>query len=142
MVTIERSPGCVHGMTANSFVSVSLEPPLVSICVDRNAHLLPLIKEKRRFGINVLKEHQQALSEFFSRPEQSEKEEADLDVRFRWTEDGIPLLEEVLCQISCRLWTTHVAGDHTIVLTEVLQASLYDGQPLLFFRGQYTRLFA
>ena len=140
VVTVERAPGRVHGMTANSFTSVSLDPPLISVCVDQHAQLLPLLKEKRVFGINVLKEDQQNLSEFFSRTEQTESEETCLHVHFRWTKEHIPLMENVLCQVACRLKATHVAGDHTIVVGEVLYASLYSGQPLLFFRGRYTRL--
>ncbi|HEY6127630.1 MAG TPA: flavin reductase family protein [Candidatus Acidoferrum sp.] len=139
VVTVETAPRRVHGMTANSFTSVSLEPPLISVCVDQHAHLLPLVKEKRVFGINVLKEDQQKLSEFFSRAEQPESEEASLNICFRWTQEKIPLLENVLCQVACRLNATHIAGDHTIVIGEVLYASLFTGHPLLFFRGEYAR---
>jgi flavin reductase (DIM6/NTAB) family NADH-FMN oxidoreductase RutF len=140
VVTVESGPRRVHGMTANSFTSVSLDPPLISVCVDQNAHLLPLLYEKRVFGVNVLKEDQQKLSEFFARVDQTEREEAQLNVHFQWAPENIPLLEDVLCQVRCRLYSTHVAGDHTIVVGEVLSASLYSGQPLLFFRGRYTRL--
>ena len=140
VVTVESAPGRVHGMTANSFTSVSLDPPLISVCVDQRAQLLPLIQEKRVFGINVLKEDQQKLSEFFSCAEQPETEEASLNVHFRWTPENIPLMENVLCQVACRLHATHVAGDHTIVVGEVLYAQLHSGRPLLFFRGGYTRL--
>ena len=91
VVTVECAPCRVHGMTANSFTSVSLEPPLVSVCVDERAHLLPMIKERRVFGVNVLKENQQNLSEFFARPEQDqeehEREEARLQVSFDWTRE-------------------------------------------------------
>jgi flavin reductase (DIM6/NTAB) family NADH-FMN oxidoreductase RutF len=140
VVTVECAPQLVHGMTANSFTSVSLTPALISVCVDENAHLLPLLKQKRVFGVNVLKENQQHLSEFFARPEQPVREEAQLNIHFHWTTDGIPLLDDVLCQISCRLEAAHVAGDHTIVIGEVLTATLYSGQPLIFFRGDYTGL--
>ena len=144
VVTVECAPRRVHGMTANSFTSVSLEPPLVSVCVDERAHLLPLIMSRRLFGVNVLKEDQENLSEFFARPEQEqelrEREEAKHQVSFYWTQEGIPLLNNVLCQIACRLHAAHVAGDHTIVVGEVLFAQLYSGNPLVFFRGDYTRL--
>ena len=140
MVTVECAPGRVHGMTANSFTSVSLEPPLISVCVAEHAQLLPLLTEKRVFGINVLKEDQQNLSEFFAFANQLETDEKGMNVRFYWTPHNIPLMDNVLCQISCRLQATHVAGDHTIVVGEVLSASLYPGWPLLFFRGDYTRL--
>jgi flavin reductase len=140
VVTVESAPRQVHGMTANSFTSVSLDPPLISVCVDQRAHLLPLLRKKRVFGINVLKQDQQILSEFFARPEQPQKEEMQLSRHFHWTAENIPLLENVLCQVACRLHATHVAGDHTIVVGEVISATLYPGQPLLFFRGQYRRL--
>jgi flavin reductase (DIM6/NTAB) family NADH-FMN oxidoreductase RutF len=140
VVTVESTPGHVHGMTANSFTSVSLEPPLISVCVAEQAHLLPLLKGKRLFGINVLKEDQQKLSEFFAIARQPTAEEENMDVRFFWTSQNIPLMENVLCQISCRLHSTHLAGDHTIVVGEVLSAALYPGRPLLFFRGDYTQL--
>jgi flavin reductase (DIM6/NTAB) family NADH-FMN oxidoreductase RutF len=96
------------------------------------------------FGINVLKEDQQNWSEFFARPEQEqeirERETARHEVNFEWTADGIPLLNRVLCQIACRLYGAYVAGDHTIVVGEVLSAQLYSGKPLIFFRGEYTGL--
>src|SRR5713226_6246959 len=138
VVTVESTRRRVHGMTANSFTSVSLDPPLISVCVDQRAHLLPLLEEKRVFGINVLKEDQRRLSEFFARTDQSQEEEAQLEVHFVWTQERIPLMDNVLCQVACRLHSAHVAGDHTIVVGEVLSASLCPGQPLLFFRGQYA----
>jgi flavin reductase (DIM6/NTAB) family NADH-FMN oxidoreductase RutF len=88
----------------------------------------------------VLKENQQRLSEFFARGEQPQKEEERLHARFEWNAENIPLLADVLCQVACRLHSSHVAGDHTIVVGEVLSANLYAGNPLLFFRGNYTRL--
>jgi flavin reductase len=140
VVTVESAPRRIHGMTANSFTSVSLEPPLISVCVDQRAHLLPLLKEKQLFGVNVLKEDQQVLSEFFARPDQPQREEMQLSVHFHWTAENIPLLDNVLCQLACRLYATHLAGDHTIVVGEVISAALYPGQPLLFFRRQYRQL--
>src|ERR1700688_4427946 len=76
VVTVESAPGRVHGMTANSFTSVSLEPPLISVVGAENPQLLPLLKEKLVIGVNVLKEDQKHLSEFFACPEQSTAEEA------------------------------------------------------------------
>jgi flavin reductase (DIM6/NTAB) family NADH-FMN oxidoreductase RutF len=137
VVTVEREPGLVHGMTANSFASVSLEPPLVSICVDHRARLMPLLQEKRRFGVNVLKHDQRAYSEFFAGVEQDSDAQERLGVRFIWSEERIPLLENVLCQLSCKLSGMHVAGDHTIVIAEVEAAAFFPGEPLLFYRGQY-----
>jgi flavin reductase (DIM6/NTAB) family NADH-FMN oxidoreductase RutF len=137
VITVEREPGHVHGMTANSFASVSLDPPLVSVCVDHRARALTLLKEKQRFGVNVLKQDQQAFSEFFARIEQSSKAQERLGVSFHWTQDRVPLIENVLCQLSCKISSLHVAGDHTIVIAEVESAKLFEGEPLLFYRGRY-----
>src|SRR5262252_1091715 len=82
VVTVEREAGHVHGMTANSFASVSLEPPLVSVCVDHRARLLPLLKEKQRFGVNVLKREQRATSEYFAGLEQDPEVQEWLGISF------------------------------------------------------------
>src|ERR1700755_2960200 len=66
VVTAERAPGQVHGMTANSFTSVSLSPLLILICVAHQAQLLPLIRKQKRFGVSILREDQRALSEYFA----------------------------------------------------------------------------
>src|ERR1700682_4008798 len=68
VVTVEREPGKVHGMTANSFTSVSLDPLLILVCVDQNAQLLSFLKTRRRFGVNILSSNQKALSEHFAKP--------------------------------------------------------------------------
>ena len=70
MLTVERAPGKVHGMTANSVTSVSLDPLLLLICVDQRAQLLPMVKEKKRFGVSILKENQQAISKYFAQTEE------------------------------------------------------------------------
>src|SRR5215468_382698 len=92
VITVEREPELVHGMTANSFASVSLDPPLISVCVDHRARLLPLLKERQRFGVNVLKQDQRAFSEFFAGIEQDESVRQRLGISFEWTKDKTPLL--------------------------------------------------
>src|ERR1700687_3747850 len=96
VVTAERAPGLVHGMTANSLTSVSLDPLLLLVCVAEQAHLLPLVRAKKRFGVNILKENQLAESKYFSQTEENAEAEANLGIRFRWTPSGIPLLEDSL----------------------------------------------
>jgi flavin reductase (DIM6/NTAB) family NADH-FMN oxidoreductase RutF len=140
VVTVERAPGQAYGMTANSFTSVSLDPFLVLVCVDERSHLLPLLKKQGKFGVNVLKEHQQALSVYFAQSEQTPEAEASLGIQYRWTPTGIPLLEDTLACLVCRVVAAYMAGDHTIFLGEVQSAELFPGEPLLFFRSQYRRL--
>jgi flavin reductase (DIM6/NTAB) family NADH-FMN oxidoreductase RutF len=140
VVTAERVPGKVHGMTANSVTSVSLSPLLLLVCVDQRAHLLPLLQQKRQFGVNVLKQEQQSVSRYFAQTEENEETEAKLGIRYRWTESGIPLLEDSLVHIACKVTAAHVAGDHTIFVGQVESTEIFDGDPLVYFRGAYRRV--
>jgi flavin reductase (DIM6/NTAB) family NADH-FMN oxidoreductase RutF len=140
VVTVEREPGLVHGMTANSFTSVSLHPRLISICVDHRAKLLPLLQKKKRFGVSVLKDSQEAISEYFAKREQSAEAEQRLSIRYHWTPGGIPVLEGALLHLTCNLVDSHITGDHTVFIGEVETAAVHDGEPLLFFRGEYRAL--
>ncbi|MGC1618534.1 MAG: flavin reductase family protein [Candidatus Acidiferrum sp.] len=140
VVTAARAPGQAYGMTANAFASVSLDPFLTLVCVDRRSHLLPLLKHNCFFGVNVLKEHQQAVSVYFAQAEQTPESEATLGVHYRWADAGIPLLEDTIAQIVCRVVTSYAAGDHTIFLGEVQSADLFPGEPLIFFRSRYRQL--
>jgi flavin reductase (DIM6/NTAB) family NADH-FMN oxidoreductase RutF len=140
VVTAERSPGQVHGMTANSFTSVSLEPPLILICVSHAAQLLPMLNRQKRFGVNILKNNQRAISEYFARIEESAETEKQLGIRYRWTEKGIPLLEDALVNLACNIIDSHVAGDHIIFIAEVESVEIYDGEPLLYLRGNYRHV--
>jgi flavin reductase (DIM6/NTAB) family NADH-FMN oxidoreductase RutF len=140
VVTAERAPGRVHGMTANSVTSVSLEPLLLLICVDQRAHLLPMVTKQGRFGVNVLKESQVAISRYFAQTEENLETETKLGIRYRWTPTGVPLLEDALVHIACNVAASYVAGDHTIFIGEVETTEVFDGEPLLFFRGAYRRI--
>ena len=142
VVTAERAPGEVHGMTANSFTAVSLEPLLVLVCVDEQARMLPVLKRAQRFGVSVLKNYQRAISDFFAQPEQDPEAERALGIRFEWPAPGIPVLGDALVQLTCRVVASHLAGDHTIFLGEVENAEVFEGEPLLFFRGSYRRISA
>jgi flavin reductase (DIM6/NTAB) family NADH-FMN oxidoreductase RutF len=140
VVTAERAPGHVHGMTANSFASVSLDPLLILVCVNRNAQLLPMIERQKRFGVNILKDTQRAISEYFARTEENEAIEKQLGIRFRWTQSGIPLLEGALVHLACKLTANHAAGDHSIFLGAVESVEVFGGEPLLYLRGEYRRV--
>jgi flavin reductase len=140
VLTVERSPGKAHGMTANSLTSVSLDPLLILICVDQRAQFLPMVKEKRRFGVNILKDEQQPISRYFAQAEEKPAIEAQLGIRYRWSETGIPLLEDALVHITCGVVASYIAGDHTIFIAEVETTEIFDGEPLLYFRGAYRRL--
>lgn len=140
VLTVERNAGKVHGMTANSVTSVSLEPLLLLICVDQRAQFLPMVHQRKRFGVNILRDDQQLISRYFAQTEEKPEVEAQLNIRYRWTPTGIPLLEHALAHMACNVVSSHVAGDHTIFLGEVESTEVFDGEPLLYFRGAYRRL--
>jgi flavin reductase len=133
--------GEVHGMTANAFASVSLDPPLVLVCVDHNTRTHAHLHAKKRFGINVLREDQRAISEYYARPERDhDHAEAAAGARFDRTKHGTPMLHGTLAYLECRLHSAHVAGDHTIFIAEVEDVVVREGDPLLFFRGKYRKV--
>ena len=140
VVTAERAPGRVHGMTANAFSAVSLQPMLILVCVKEDAQMLPLINRGKRFGINILKENQQAISEYFAQTEEDPLTEQRLGIRFAQTPGGIPVLEDTLVQLGCNVVASHISGDHTIFLGEVESANIFSGEPLLYFSRQYHQL--
>lgn len=137
VVTVERAPGSVRGMTANSFTSVSLDPLLILICVDKRAAILPMLAKKKQFGVSVLKEGHEAVSEYFAKGAQTAEAEQRLSIHYRWTASGIPVLEGTLLQLSCKVAASHLAGDHTIFVGKVVEAEIHEGKPLLYFGGEY-----
>jgi flavin reductase (DIM6/NTAB) family NADH-FMN oxidoreductase RutF len=140
IITVDLE-GEVHGMTANAFASVSLDPMLVLVCVDHATRTHAHLHSKKRFGINVLCENQRAISEYYARAERThENAEAEAGAHFDRTRHGTPLLHGALAYLECRLHSSELAGDHTIFIAEVEDVVMREGEPLLFFRGKYRKL--
>jgi flavin reductase (DIM6/NTAB) family NADH-FMN oxidoreductase RutF len=140
IITLDLDGG-VHGMTANAFASVSLDPPLVLVCVDHLASTHAHLHAKKRFGINVLCETQRKISEYYANPERTHaRAEAEAGARFERTKHGTPVLHGALAYLECRLHSAQEAGDHTIFIAEVEDVVIREGDPLLFFRGEYRRV--
>jgi flavin reductase (DIM6/NTAB) family NADH-FMN oxidoreductase RutF len=140
IITVDLE-GEVHGMTANAFTSVSLDPMLVLVCVDASTRTHAHLHAKKRFGINVLCEDQRAISEYYARPDRThEHAETEAGARFDRTKQGTPMLHGSLAYLECRLRSAEDAGDHTIFIAEVEDVVVRDGQPLLFFRGKYRKV--
>jgi flavin reductase (DIM6/NTAB) family NADH-FMN oxidoreductase RutF len=140
IVTVDLEGG-VHGMTANAFASVSLDPMLVLVCVDHTTRTHAHLHAKKRFGINVLREDQRAISEYYARPERThEHAEEEAGARFERTKHGTPMLQGSLAYLECRLHSAEEAGDHTIFIAEVEDVVVREGEPLLFFRGKYREV--
>jgi flavin reductase (DIM6/NTAB) family NADH-FMN oxidoreductase RutF len=136
ILTTTTAEGQPLGMTANSLSSVSLHPPLISVCVDREAELHDVILGAREFVVNVLASPQEALARRFS-----DKHEDRFDgVGYHLSPEGLILLDGVLAHVVCERHATYPAGDHTIVLGRVVGGATSDGRPLLYYRGGYAAL--
>ncbi|MEO8663709.1 MAG: flavin reductase family protein [Bryobacteraceae bacterium] len=136
-ITTVRDPeGRPHGLTANSFTSVSLAPPLILLCIDTRARLLDHFMQTAYFAVNILSEQQKDLSNQFAKPN------IDRFDGVEWMEGrfGSPLLPGSLAHLECRLVQSHEAGDHIILIGEVLQLSHCDGGPLCYFSGAYRHI--
>jgi len=131
----------VHGMTANAFTSVSLDPLLVLVCVDHRARTHAHLHARKRFGVNVLAENQRGISEYYADPNPDHRHAEQIaGARFDRTKHGTPVLHGALAYLECRLQTAQDAGDHTIFIAEVEDVVVREGDPLLYFRGAYRKI--
>jgi len=131
----------VHGMTANAFTSVSLDPMLVLVCVDQHARTHAHLHAKKRFGVNILAENQRPISEYYARPTRTHDRAAEeAGAAFERTSHGTPVLCGALAYLECRLHSAQDAGDHTIFIAEVEEVVVHEGKPLLFFEGKYRKI--
>lgn len=140
-VTVVTSigPRGPHGMTANAFLSVSLDPPLVLVSIGQDNDSLAIIQETGRFAVNILAKEQEQLSRRFAlRHERGE--EAFLGLDWRPSPSGLPWLAGALGQMDCRVQGALPAQDHTLFLgrVEAAWADPSGGDPLVYFRSRYT----
>lgn len=124
----------VYGMTANAFMSVSLEPKLVAISIGEKAKMLSYINSSKRFAINILASNQKELSKQFAG-----QLDSNIDVGFE-DYQGLPVLTNSLAVITCELFNQQDAGDHTIFIGKVTGLKYEPSEPLLFFGGKYQEL--
>ncbi len=137
VVTAIGENGDGIGMTANSFTSVSLDPPLLLVCIAKNAGSAPHLQATQKFGVNVLQIGQQPASNRFA----SKVEDRFAGIDWTMGETGVPLLDGSLVSFECERQTLHDAGDHFILVGHVVRAQFEPHRdPLLFFRGKYRRL--
>jgi len=135
VVTTRAPDGKLMGFTANSFTSVSVDPPLVLVCLHRDAPSLRAFQVGCDYAINVLSADQEWISRHFARP---------LDDKFasvpHWVgPSGAPLIEGCIAHIDCSLEVAYDGGDHVILLGRVQNVATDDGSPLIFHRSRYLR---
>ncbi len=137
VVTSMDPEGRANGLTASAVASVSLEPPLVLVCVDHAADTHGAIERSGSFAINVLAEDAEALARRFADYPAEEKFDG---IAWDRAVTGAPVLERALAWVDCELRHSHDGGDHTIYVGEVVAGDAVEGSPLLYFRGGYGRL--
>jgi len=128
--------GTPHGLTVSSFTSVSLDPPLVSICLGHAVTSIGLFRAARYFGINVLKADQRELSQRFAR----KGHERFDGLAWERGSSGVPLLTGVLAAMECETEQRIPAGDHDIFVARMVHARVAEGEPLIHFASRYRRL--
>ena len=133
IASVLDSKGVPHGLTVSSFTSVSLDPPLILICLGHEVSAIHHFRTATHFGINILAENQRALSDRFAR---KGKDRFD-GVAWQPGVTGVPLLPGVLAAIECAVHRIVPMGDHDILVGEMIHAQVYEGEPLLHFSGRY-----
>jgi flavin reductase (DIM6/NTAB) family NADH-FMN oxidoreductase RutF len=129
--------GSYHGMTANSFTSLSLDPTLILICVDKTAETLEVLRAAGRFNVNVLSADQEQLSRVFARKDSPQAHGLE-GIDYRLGELGLPILPGSLACLECEVVEQYEGGDHIIFLGEVIHGEIGASElPLLYFRGRY-----
>lgn len=136
IATVLDPDGGPQGFTANSFTSVSVDPALILLCIDRRANVLPHFQAAGHFAINVLRVEQKELSMRFA----ARGEDRFRGVDWRAGTGGVPLLDGALAQFECERRAVWEAGDHLVFLGEVVAARYDEGAPLLYYASEYREL--
>jgi flavin reductase (DIM6/NTAB) family NADH-FMN oxidoreductase RutF len=142
-VTVVTTRGEQHayGMTANAFSSVSLDPPLILVCVIYPSEGATHISRNGVFAVNILTVDQEPMSRYFASRDRPKGRDAFRDVPHKAAASGSPILEGAAAFLDCRLHADHEAGDHRVFIGEVLELEVNDGHtPLVFHGGQYRLL--
>jgi flavin reductase (DIM6/NTAB) family NADH-FMN oxidoreductase RutF len=133
---VRDASGNPHGLTVNSFTSVSLEPPLVLVSLGQQASVIEYFRKAEHFGVSVLDEGQREISDRFARKGHDRFD----GVAWSPGETGAPLIDGVLATFECVVYRRVEAGDHDLFLGQVVRARLRPGRPLLYFASQYRAL--
>jgi flavin reductase (DIM6/NTAB) family NADH-FMN oxidoreductase RutF len=138
VVTLRNENNEPAGLTINSLTSVSLDPPLVLFCLDRKAHLYPTFRKATYFGVNILSEAQEEISQHFA----YHSHKAQPKNMWDKPQDTCPLLRQTLGWMICKTTKIHKAGDHDIFIGEVIKLHKRAGEknPLLYFHSRYRKI--
>lgn len=135
ITTIDKE-GLPNGLTANAFMSLSLNPPLVLISVDKGATCYGCFEQQNGFTVNFLSEDQEDISRRFA----TKGADKFADLKWHTGGNGAAIIDGAIGYVECRITQCHDGGDHTIVVGEIVNAGAAGERPLLFFKGKYQRL--
>ena len=136
IVTTRLPNGRPCGLTANAIASLSLDPLLVLVCVEKTADSHDCIRSTRAFGISVLKSEAESVARRFAAWEVDRKFEG---IAYHEEQTGSPILDDALSWVDCHLHAEYDGGDHTIFVGRVVDGDATEGTPLLYYRGGYGR---
>ena len=136
VVTSRFDDGVITGITVTAFSSLSLEPPLVLVCIDKRAKIHDRLQAGGNFAVNLLRDDQELVSRRFASSQGDQFQEIGYSLGM----SGAPVLEDVIAAVECRIVNLLDGGDHTIVVGEVEATHVREGKPLLYFRGGYNQL--
>ncbi|HJU89875.1 MAG TPA: flavin reductase family protein [Gemmatimonadaceae bacterium] len=136
VVTAREANGIDHGMTVSAFCSLSLEPAMVLMCVEKQTEMHPILEQVRHCAVNILEESQESISRRFA----ERMTDRFNGVGYTRRITGAALLDEALAHIECELVERYPGGDHTIFIARVLAASASSDRPLLYYRGGYAQM--
>ncbi|MGP8246285.1 MAG: flavin reductase family protein [Bryobacteraceae bacterium] len=136
IATVTDSGGAPHGLTVSSFSSLSLDPPLVLICLGHAVTVIDRFRAAGYFGLSVLAENQQSISERFARRGHNRF----TGVPWHSGEFGVPLIDGCLAAMECAVDRRVSAGDHDILIGRMLRAHVSEGRPLVHWAGNYRKL--
>ncbi|MFD1211511.1 flavin reductase [Arthrobacter sp. GCM10027362] len=128
--------GHLYGSTVSAVSSLSMDPPMMLVCLNRKSSTHGGVLESGRFAVNILADGQQALAMNFASSKGSKYEEVD----YSFSPHGVPLLDGALASIECVVEETAAGGTHTVFLARVVSAGVRPGEPLAYFRGKFGRL--
>jgi flavin reductase (DIM6/NTAB) family NADH-FMN oxidoreductase RutF len=144
VTTLEQTEGDPQpwGTTVNSFTGISLDPPLVMVSIGRERSIHPIIERTGRFGVNILGEGSQQISDCFAGAPSPLPRQAFCNADYQLSRAGLPVLEQAIAYLSCDVDRIIEAGDHTIYLGKVIETACRDdvGWPLLYFRRRYLSI--
>lgn len=136
VVTTRAADGHLHGLTVSAFCSVSLNPPMILVCIQKTTGSYHAFQESGAFVVNVLSDSQTEVSNHFA----SHLEDKFSGIEYENGIENIPVLRNCLVNLECRLVNSYDGGDHTIFVGEIEKAHIQEGNPLAYFHGNYRKV--